>query len=458
MKAKETAESNSSDLVLLLIHLIVMLGEVELCGKVSRGLRRDLVGHLKETAREGEPRLSPREPRRDQKAAYQDWRSHEEIVGGEVQQVEAGGGVEVCVAHQLAGKQRLPGAAAQEAAHLTVGHVHPVGQHLHTSTKKGRHHQRRPKTRRLPTEELTFILSWTRPMSTEFIFLLPRCLQATEVMVSLCQSGNAQDGLKTPELTCAGRLWRRRDVSAPQIDLQTPTVSESAGGVRRGPSGPTPPHFASAPTLAALWWAPGPPGTSSSPDASSIWGCRRRCGLPRRGCPSPWCPAGRRWCLKSLFRQPKSSWDMLLQHQNNLNVSFCATKGWKELKADLRSRRFRSGGRPCTFRCEASPCPASKTHQPSALGHAVPRTSCVKGACLTVSTCLSTVPSAKNCGFLVSTTIRSKKERQDPFWRGTRTETNAEFLWDGRKTERFSPCCFPAGVSWWPAGGGKNRS
>ena len=31
----------------------------------------------------------------------------------------------------------------------------------------------------------------------------------------------------------------------------------------------------------------------------------------------------------------------------------------------------------------------------------------------TVSTCLSTVPSAKNSGFLVSTTTRSKKERQD---------------------------------------------
>lgn len=46
----------------------------------------------------------------------------------------------------------------------------------------------------------------------------------------------------------------------------------------------------------------------------------------------------------------------------------------------------------------------------SAVGHAA-----VKAAYLTVSTCLSTVPSAKNCGFLVSTTIRSKKERQDSF-------------------------------------------
>lgn len=30
---------------------------------------------------------------------------------------------------------------------------------------------------------------------------------------------------------------------------------------------------------------------------------------------------------------------------------------------DLRSKRFRAGGRPCTSRCEASPCSASKPHQ-----------------------------------------------------------------------------------------------
>lgn len=53
-----------------------------------------------------------------------------------MQQVEAGGRVHVGVTHQLAGEQRLPGAAAQEAAHLTVGHVHPVGQHLRTRTEK----------------------------------------------------------------------------------------------------------------------------------------------------------------------------------------------------------------------------------------------------------------------------------------------------------------------------------
>lgn len=52
-----------------------------------------------------------------------------------MQQVEAGGRVQVCVTHQLAGEQRLPGATAQEAAHLTVGHVHPVGQQLRTKTE-----------------------------------------------------------------------------------------------------------------------------------------------------------------------------------------------------------------------------------------------------------------------------------------------------------------------------------
>lgn len=66
--------------------------------------------------------------------ADQDWGSHEEIIEGVVQQVEAGGGVQICISHQLTGKQRLSGTAAQEAAHLAVGHVHSVGQHLQTQT------------------------------------------------------------------------------------------------------------------------------------------------------------------------------------------------------------------------------------------------------------------------------------------------------------------------------------
>lgn len=65
---------------------------------------------------------------------YQHRGRHEEVIKGVVQQVDAGGRVQVCVAHQLAGEQRLPGAAAQEAAHLAVGHVQSVGQHLRTQT------------------------------------------------------------------------------------------------------------------------------------------------------------------------------------------------------------------------------------------------------------------------------------------------------------------------------------
>lgn len=65
----------------------------------------------------------------------QDWGSHEEVIKGVVQQVEAGGRVEICITHQLAGEQSLSGAAAQEAPHLAVGHVHSVGQHLPTQTR-----------------------------------------------------------------------------------------------------------------------------------------------------------------------------------------------------------------------------------------------------------------------------------------------------------------------------------
>lgn len=66
--------------------------------------------------------------------ADQDWRSHEEVTKGVVQQVDTSGRVKICITHELAGKQRLSGAAAQEASHLSVGHVHPVGQHLPTQT------------------------------------------------------------------------------------------------------------------------------------------------------------------------------------------------------------------------------------------------------------------------------------------------------------------------------------
>lgn len=91
---------------------------------------------------------------------------------------------------------------------------------------------------------------------------------------------------------------------------------------------------------------------------------------------------------------------------------------WKHTnEPHLRSKQFRSGGRPCTSRCAAFPCPVSKNtachwnllllQRVNLRRHTRP---------LTVSTCLRTVPSAKNSGFLVSTTIRSKNERQESFW------------------------------------------
>lgn len=73
---------------------------------------------------------------------YQDCGSHEEVIEGVVQQVDAGGRVQICIAHQLAGKQRLSGAAAQEAAHLAVGHVQSVGQHLPTQTPECKKNRR----------------------------------------------------------------------------------------------------------------------------------------------------------------------------------------------------------------------------------------------------------------------------------------------------------------------------
>lgn len=75
-----------------------------------------------------------------------------------MQQVEAGGRVQVCVTHQLAGEERLPGATAQEAAHLTVGYVHPVGQHLRTK-KCDKKHIRDAQIPEASPEELTFTLS-----------------------------------------------------------------------------------------------------------------------------------------------------------------------------------------------------------------------------------------------------------------------------------------------------------
>lgn len=63
-------------------------------------------------------------------ATHQDVRGSEEVAEGVVEEVDEGGRVEVGVAHHLAGKQRLPGAAAEQAAHHPVAHVHVVGHFL----------------------------------------------------------------------------------------------------------------------------------------------------------------------------------------------------------------------------------------------------------------------------------------------------------------------------------------
>lgn len=56
--------------------------------------------------------------------------SSEEVAEWVVQQVDEGGGVEVGVAHHLAGEERLPGAAPEQAAHHPVAHVHVMSHFL----------------------------------------------------------------------------------------------------------------------------------------------------------------------------------------------------------------------------------------------------------------------------------------------------------------------------------------
>lgn len=63
-------------------------------------------------------------------ATYQDRGRSEEVAEGVVEEVEEGGGVEVGVAHELAGKEGLARATAEEAAHLPVAHVHLVRDFL----------------------------------------------------------------------------------------------------------------------------------------------------------------------------------------------------------------------------------------------------------------------------------------------------------------------------------------
>lgn len=115
----------------------------------------------------------------------QDWRSHEEVIKGVVQQADTGGGVKICITHELAGKQGLPGATAQEASHLSVWHIHPVGQHLPTqTTASAKQHWHRSVTRKRTTEDVpllyvTFIRVRMALMSGHSWLLLSMCLQIT---------------------------------------------------------------------------------------------------------------------------------------------------------------------------------------------------------------------------------------------------------------------------------------
>lgn len=63
-------------------------------------------------------------------ATHQDMGGSEEVAERVVKEVDEGGCIEVGVAHHLAGKQGLPGAAAEEAPHHPVAHVHVMGHFL----------------------------------------------------------------------------------------------------------------------------------------------------------------------------------------------------------------------------------------------------------------------------------------------------------------------------------------
>lgn len=63
-------------------------------------------------------------------STHQDVGSSEEVAEGVIQQVDEGGRVEVRVAHHLAGEEGLPRAAAEQAPHHPVAHVHVVRHFL----------------------------------------------------------------------------------------------------------------------------------------------------------------------------------------------------------------------------------------------------------------------------------------------------------------------------------------
>lgn len=63
-------------------------------------------------------------------ATHQDMGGSEEVAEGVVEEVDEGGCIEISVAHHLAGEQGLPRAAAEEAPHHPIAHVHVMGHFL----------------------------------------------------------------------------------------------------------------------------------------------------------------------------------------------------------------------------------------------------------------------------------------------------------------------------------------
>lgn len=61
--------------------------------------------------------------------------SSEEITERVVQEVDERCCIKVCIAHHLAGKQRLSGAASEEASHHSIAHVHIMSHFLQSESK-----------------------------------------------------------------------------------------------------------------------------------------------------------------------------------------------------------------------------------------------------------------------------------------------------------------------------------
>lgn len=78
----------------------------------------------------GSSRRMVRGDREDPAGTYQFQDGPEQRAEREVQEVEAGGSVEVGAAHQLAGEEGLAGAAAEQAAHGTIAQVQLPGDPL----------------------------------------------------------------------------------------------------------------------------------------------------------------------------------------------------------------------------------------------------------------------------------------------------------------------------------------